>query len=477
MEDTEILQILYSQNPWWEGKANVVPEQKREYFNSLKEKLAEKQIIAIIGPRRVGKSVLMEQLISDLLGQKVSPKEILFAQLDEPNFENEKGLLVSRILDVYFKHVLGKMPRDIDNRIFVFLDEIQKAGKWSEILKSHYDRNFKIKFLVSGSSSAGLTKGSSESLVGRVSLNYILPLKFSEFLKFKGMNADLENISLKLRAALKDSLEEGNPDLFWPILDKFSKNLAPIQQKTEALLGEYMIKGGYIELIWQNDYAKCAQYLKDLLQLVIYKDIVKVFGVRNPKNIEDLLLFLANHSAELFSESGTASKLGIKNQTVSEYMNYLEETFLISTSMLYAVNRAKQIRNPKKVFISDAGIRNMLNGTYSSKALADAKDVGLIAETLVHSHLLRFAGFLEQYNARCFYWKNGNEIDNVLTYSGKSVPFEVKFKNEIKAEDAKGCIDFIKENKAPFGFIITKKMLDFKDGLFYVPLWYFLLVC
>jgi len=477
MEDTEILQILYSQNPWWEGKASAVPMQKREDFNTLKEKMAEKQIIAIIGPRRVGKSVLMEQLIFDLLGQKVSPKEILFAQLDEPKFENEKGLLVSRILDVYFKYVLGKTPRDTDNRIFVFLDEIQKVEKWSEILKSHYDRNHKIKFIVSGSSSAGITRGSSESLVGRVSLNYILTLKFSEFLKFKGINRDLENISLKLRTSLKDSLEEGNPDLFWPILDKFSKNLAPIQQKTEALLGEYMIKGGYIELIWQNDYNKCAQYLKDLLQLVIYKDIVKVFGVRNPKNIEDLLLFLGNHSAELFSESGTASKLKIKNQTVSEYMNYLEETFLISTSMIYAVNRAKQIRNPKKVFISDAGIRNMLNGTYSSKALSDAKDVGLIAETLAHSHLLRLAGFLEQYNARCFYWKNGNEVDNIFVYSGKPIPVEIKFKNEIKAEDAKGCIDFMKENKARFGFIITKNKLDFKDGLFYIPLWYFLLVC
>ncbi|MCX6771270.1 MAG: ATP-binding protein [Candidatus Micrarchaeota archaeon] len=477
MEDTDILQILYAQNPWWEGKPVQAPEQKRRDFYFLKKTLADKQITAIIGPRRVGKSVLMQQLIKDLVDQKVPPKHILFAQLDEPKFENGKNLLIGKILETYFKHILEKSPQDLEGKIFVFLDEVQDIEKWSEVLKSYYDRNYKMKFVVSGSSAAGITRGSSESLAGRVSIHLVLTLKFVDYLKFKGVNGDLDDISLKLRYKIKDALDENNPELLWSNLRKFSAGLVPRQHRIETLLGEYMVKGGYIELLDQNDYGKCLQYLKDLLQLVIYKDMVKVFGVRNPKNIEELLLFLGNHSAELFSESSTSAKLGIKNQTVSEYMEYLEDTFLVSMSMIYAANRSKQIRNPRKVYLTDNGIRNVLNGTYSPKALTDSKDVGLIAETAAHNHLLRLGFFLDPYNSKCYYWKNGSEIDNVIVYAKKPIPVEVKYQNDIGSEDLKGCKEFMKENDSLFAIMITKNKLDYKDKVFYIPLWYFLLIC
>ncbi len=477
MEDTEILQILYTQNPWWEGKSIAVPSQARRDFYFLKKTLNDKQITAIIGPRRVGKSVLMQQLIHDLLKEKTAPKCILFAQLDEPKFGNEKGLLLSQIIEAYYKHILQKSPQEMEEKVFIFLDEIQAVEKWSEIIKSHYDRNYKIKFVVSGSSAAGITKGSSESLAGRVNIHLVLTLKFVDYLKFRGMDEEIDNISLKLRYKLKDALDEDKPELLWSNLQKFSAGLIPRQHRVETLLGEYMVKGGYIELLEQADYAKCHQYLKDLLQLVIYKDMVKVFGVRNPKNIEELLLYLGNHSAELFSESGTSAKLGIKNQTVSEYMQYLEDTFLISTSMIYAANRSKQIRNPRKVYLCDSGMRNMLNGSYSPKALTDSQDVGLIAETAAHNHLLRLGFFLDPYNSKCYYWKNGAEIDNVLVYSKKPIPVEVKYQNDIGPADFEDCREFIEENGSPFGILITKNKLIYKDRIFCIPLWYFLLIC
>jgi len=477
MEDTEILQILYAQNPWWEGKPVQAPERKRRDFYYLKKTLSDKQITAIIGPRRVGKSVLMQQLIQDLIEQEVPPKNILFAQLDEPKFGAEKTLLIGKILEAYFKHIIGKNPQDLEGKAYVFLDEVQDIGQWSEVLKSYYDRNYKMKFVVSGSSAAGITRGSSESLAGRVSIHLVLTLKFVDYLKFKGMDDGLDGTSLKLRHKIKDALDENNPEVLWANLKKSGANLAPKQHRIEALLGEYMVKGGYIELIEQNDYGKCLQYLKDLLQLVIYKDMVKVFGVRNPKNIEELLLFLGNHSAELFSETNTSAKLGIKNQTVSEYMEYLEDTFLVDTSMIYAANRSKQIRNPRKVYLADSGLRNMLNGTYSQKALTDSTDVGRMAETVAHNHLLRLGFFLDPYNSKCYYWKNGSEIDNVFVYSKKPIPVEVKYQNDIGMADVQGCAEFMKEHGSQFAIIITKNKLDYKNKIFYIPLWHFLLIC
>ncbi len=477
MEETELLKILYNQNPWWEEKAVKVPEKKRRDYYMLQKDLSDKQITAIIGPRRVGKSVLMQQLIQALLQKGTPSKNILFAQLDEPLFDAETGVLISRIIETYSKFILGKSLDDVPTKVYVFLDEVQHVEKWSEALKSYYDKNYKLKFVVSGSSSAGIKHGSSESLAGRILLNPVMTLKFVDFLKFKDENNEVENASLTLREKLKDAIDEKDPESFFSDLKTFYAALIPKQRKIETILSEYMIKGGYIELIEEEDYGKCLQYLRDLIQLVIYKDIVKVFGIRNPKNMEDLLLYLGNHSAEQLSENSMSKKLKMKTETIGEYLDYLEEVFLISTCMIYANNRAKQLRNPKKVYISDCGIRNMLNGTYSPRALADNTDVGRIAETVVRNHLLRLVFHLDTYNSKCYYWKNGTEVDNVIVYAKKTVPVEVKYQNDIKSEDATSCLEFMKENSSPFGIIVTKNKLDYKDRVIYIPLWYFLIIC
>ena len=477
MEDSELLKILYSFNPWWEGKKSIVPDKKRSEYHTLWTALVDKQITAIIGPRRTGKSVLIKQLIQQLIDEKIDPKNILFVQLDEPLFETEKNPLIHRLIDVYAKYILSKDLDNLPEKIYVFLDEIQHVEKWSETLKSYYDKEYGIKFIVSGSSAAGITRGSSESLAGRISLNLITTLKFVDYLEFRNLNIELDKLNSKLRKSLNAALEDGDITALSKTLNESYAQIAPHQRQIEILLSEFMVKGGYIELVEIDDYQKCAQYLKDLLQLVIYKDIVKVFGVRNPKNLEDLLLYLANHSAELFSETSASPKLKMKQETIGEYIDYLEEVFLITSCMIYSKNRAKQLRNPKKIYISDAGVRNVLNGTYSSKALLETSGVGLMAETILHNHLQNLTSHFAAYRSNCYYWKNGCEIDNVITYGKKPIPIEIKYQNEIKNEDTKGCLEFAERNSSPFVIMVTKNKLDFKDKIAYIPLWYFLLLC
>jgi len=424
MDDLETLKILYSLNPWWEEKRLTVPSKKRREFLSLWTALKDKQITAIIGPRRVGKSVLMKQLIKQLLDERTNPKNILFAQLDEPLFEAEtqNPPLIYRLIDVYSKHILGKDLANLEGKTYIFLDEIQHVDRWSETLKSFYDKGYNVKFIISGSSAAGVTRGSSESLAGRISLNLISTLTFADYLNFKNVNGELVKLSSALQESLKAALENNDIGPLSKNLKESYAKLGSCQRQIENLLSEFMIKGGYIELIPMEDYQKCGQYIKDLLQLVIYKDIVRVFGIRNPKNMEDLLLYLANHSAELFSETSVSPKLKMKQETIGEYIEYLEEVFLISTCMIYSKNRAKQLRNPTKTYISDTGVRNVLNGTYSPKALLDTSDVGLIAETVVHSHLQILSVRFPSYRPTCYYWKNNREVDNVVVYGKNQCP-------------------------------------------------------
>jgi len=477
MEDSELLKILHAHNPWWEGKKSKAPEKKRSEYYTLQAALADKQITAIIGPRRIGKSVLMQQLIQQLIDEKNSPKNILFAQLDDPLFETEKNQLIHRLIDVYTKYVLNKDLDSLPEKIYIFLDEIQHIEKWSETLKSFYDKQYNIKFVVSGSSAAGITRGSSESLAGRISINLIMTLKFVDYCKFRNLNDELTKLNSKLQTSLNSALETGDITAFSETLNRVYAEIVPHQRQIETVLSEFMVKGGYIELLEIEDYPKCAQYLRDLIQLVIYKDIVKVFGVRNPKNMEDLLLYLANHSAELFSQTNVSPKLKMKQETISEYLNYLQEVFLINSCMIYAKNRAKQLRNPKKIYISDSGVRNVLNGTYSPNALLETSDVGLMAETIVHNHLQNLTSQPVAFRSTCYYWKNGCEIDNVIAYGKKPIPVEVKYQNEICTGDAKGCLEFVEKNSSPFGIIVTKNKLYFKDRIAYIPLWYFLLLC
>ncbi|HLC48420.1 MAG TPA: ATP-binding protein [Candidatus Norongarragalinales archaeon] len=481
MEENELLKILYAENPWWENRKNQTPEAKRRDFFVLKKALDERMISAIIGPRRVGKTVLMDQLIQDLLDRGVPPKNILYMQFDDPKFDKEQDSLIASVMDAYSKNILEKSFHDLKEKVYVFFDEIQKIKKWSDTIKaSYYDRNYKIKFTVSGSSSTELTKGSSESLVGRIMLHYVMPLKFIDYLRFKSKRDPewLNSISLAVRDGLMASLANKDPNYFWQELKTANTKLAPAQNEIEILLSEYLVKGGYIELLSKEDYPACSKYLREMLQLVIYRDIVKVFDVRNPSALEDVLLYLATHSSERLSKQNLSQTMKLKIDTLSEYLNYLKDVFIITSSRIYASNRAKQLRNPEKNYIMDTGLRNALNGTYSKLALSNSTDVGLMADTVVHDHLRRLSFFLGSQNAECFYWKNGTEVDHVLVYARMPFPVEVKYRNKINNEDEKGIKLFLKENeKSHFGIIITKNKLEYKNNVFLIPLWLFLLLC
>jgi predicted AAA+ superfamily ATPase len=477
MEDSELLNILYLHNPWWTGKKPTLPNKKRAEFSALWSALSTKQIMVLIGPRRTGKSILMQQLIQQLLAEKTDPKKILFTQLDEPIFGKEKSLIIQRILEIYSKYIVKSDLDCLSEKIYIFFDEIQQVEKWSEQLKSYYDKRYSIKFAVSGSSAAGITRGSSESLAGRVSLNLLSTLKFADYLRFKDCNNKLSNQITQIQTVLAGVLETKDLSTLSKTLTESYNRLIPYHGQIEIYLSEFMIKGGYIELLEIENYPKCAKYLKDLLQLVFYKDIVKVFGIRNPKKMEDLMLYLANHSAELFSETSASPKLKMKQETIGEYIKYLQAVFLINSCMIYAKNKAKQLRNPKKIYISDNGLRNVLNGTYDPQAMLNARDVGLMAETVVHNHIQSLASQSTAYQSNCYYWKNNHEIDNILVCGQKPIPIEVKYQNELSAKDAEGCLEFAEKNASPYSIIITKNKFAFKNNIAYIPLWYFLLLC
>jgi len=482
MNEQEILKRLYEHNPWWDGSRPQVPPIHRKDFYVIKREVSGKKVTAVIGPRRVGKTVLLHQLINNLIvAEKIPKKNIIYIRVDDTILKRNTGNLIQNCLETYSKNVLQKTFAEMNGKVYVFLDEIQSGKNWSETLKDYYDLDYNIKFFVSGSSSAGIKKGVSESLVGRINIFIMMPLKFSEFLRFKSpkIERQLTSISVNLREVLKESIQKGKADIIFSELERYRRALAGEENKIDALLREYLIKGGYIEVLNEKSWGRCTIELKTYVELTIYKDIMMVFGIRNPRELDELLALVSSESSQRMSEAGLSKNLKIKQETLSKYLDLLEDVFLVSSSEIYAKSRAKRIRNPKKLFINDIGIRNSLIHSLSPRILEDKKDVGKMAETIVHNHLMRLAFHLtKDPKNSCFYWKNGKdkEIDNILVWGKKAIPIEVKYQETIQKGDEKLVKEFMKEQKTEIGIIIKKNDLSLNGKVIRIPLWLFLLL-
>ena len=182
-EENELLEILHSHNRWW--TASKVPEGKLEEFKrrdffKLQDALNQEEITAIIGARRVGKTILIHQLIENLLEQGIDSKRILYLSIDDAYLKLSTGKPLLDVFDTYSKYILHEDLKDLNQQVYFFLDEIQYLDGWESVLKRWYDLKFKLKFIVSGSSSTSITKGSSEALLGRVEPRIVMPLKFLE---------------------------------------------------------------------------------------------------------------------------------------------------------------------------------------------------------------------------------------------------------------------------------------------------------
>ncbi len=482
-----IIRILYDQNRWW--STQTVPNTlskpfKRRDFYFLKDKILEKEITAVVGPRQVGKTTILYQLIEHLIkDRKVDPRRILYLSFDYPYLTTITETPMNDIFEIYSTQILHEPIQKLTNTIYVFLDEICKLEDWSRILKGWYDFKYPINFVVSDSSIADVTKGSSESLVGRINPYIMLSMKFIDVVKYHENDNDLDYLFNKVNWDLRDSfrlsITTSNPKIFYDRIRNAYTKLVPYEDKLKIYLQEYFLKDGYPELLDIEPLTSCAEKLGNYLNLTLYKDIVRIFDVRDPKALEELVALLADASSQRANYDNLSKTLSIKRDTLIKYLDYLESIFLISRAEFYAKSRASRIRKQKKLYLSNVGMRNALIGILNEGLLRDNAELGKVAEILVHEHCKRLKFCLEPVSKPdLFYWRTtqGEEVDIILELFRKPVPIESKYSDDILKRDLKGLIQFLKEYNSPFGVIITKNRFDLRENIIYMPLWLFLLM-
>jgi predicted AAA+ superfamily ATPase len=469
MERAELLRILYRWNPWWEGRRPLLPSFKRRIFGQLEKELTKNKITAIIGPRQTGKTTLILQAIDGMLEKGISPREILYLLMDDLSdaFEQKKVTL-REIIEVYSEEVL-RLPVN-ETKKFIFFDEIQIYPRWAMELKVIFEQKLPLKIIISGSASTGILKGASESLVGRLNLISLLSLEFKEILechlKKEYEEHRLEKKTQNLVEAFKDSLGRSRPDTFFKEAKELEKAMIPIEEKIRILLSEYQEKGGYPEVAIQKlDRYEAFSRLRDYVNLVFHKDFVKFFNIRDAKSLERIFKIICKNTSCIMVERNLAKDLAISINTVRNYLGFLEDTFLVGATKIFASSYAKRLRCPEKFYILDIGIGNAIVG-YSQY------EKGNLMETLVYRHLWELSE-RERGSLDISYWRKNNkfEVDLVIELRGGILPMEVK---SGQAKDVKGLREFLVQYKG-WGIIISERLF-LKDNIVHLPLPLFLML-
>ena len=458
---------LGQRNEWWiTGKSTVSSIYKlaRNELNTITDSLSDRRIQIIIGPRRVGKSILMQQAISYLLNSGVDPKRILFFSCDDPTIFYENAT-IGDVIECYADSIIHEPVSGLSERIYIFIDEIHMFDGWQLWLKHYYEPHYNVKFVVSGSSASHLFDGSKESLLGRTDTLRLMPLGFHQFCRFWSVYRNNDKIAEFLELVPDGSLYV-DPVAFFESLLKNNWKWDRFRPYVNAVLDEFLLFGGYPEYfsdstptIWQK------RLVDDIIGQGLYRDIVSVYRIKAPDKLERLLFFIADNNGNDFNMKTIADTIGCDNETISTYLTYLSQAYMTLVLSNYSPNTGKTIRKNKTLYVLDNGIANAV---LRLKELDDTR-TGHVIESICARNALEIC---ESNHWMLHYWREkGAEVDLVLDCKANILPVEIKYRSDIKLAGIPAFRQAFNEAKIPVSVVITKNMLDSKQEVLYIPFW------
>ncbi len=386
----EIKDTLQEKNPWW-VQGFKIDFKDRAIYRELNKFLRLPQIIALIGLRRVGKTTIMFKIIENSISCGHDAKKIIYFSFDEFKDINIRDVLKTyeQIADVDLR----------DGKYLLLLDEIQKLNNWENQLKSIYDSYKNIKIIISGSESLFIQKKSKETLAGRMFEFKVSTLSFAEFLNFK--NVEFKPIGLHEKELLRQ-------------------------------FDDFIVTQGFPELVSVADKSIIKKYVQEgIIDKVIFKDIPTLFKIKDISILESLLKLILENPGQLIELSDLSKDLKVSRQTLSNYLMYLEKSFLIKKLYNFSKSRRKVERKLKKYYPA-----------FISTDLAFRDD------DLSKSKVFEWA-IINQSSAE-FFWRDSykNEVDMVLE---KLTPVEIKY-GKI---DTHGVLAFMNKFNVENGLIVS----------------------
>ena len=443
-----ILNLLFSYNPWWQTgaiqKEFNKPIKRFAYYEAVKTLSHQvRRSVILCGARRTGKTTIMYQSINKLLETGVAPKNILFISFDHPLL---KLCTIEKVLDVYRSNVSNS------ETVYCFFDEIQYADDWDKWLKILYDTQPGIKIMATGSASPILQEKTSESGLGRWVIIHVPTLSFFEY-------CQLLNIKVpELPSNLKPT------QLY----------LRPKQEQTEifnrlSMLQIHFIRylqiGGFPELALSSDDVYSQRVLReDIVDKALKRDLPSIYAIRNIGDIEKIFLYLCYTSSNIINLQTMSKELdGVSRNTIDKYIGYLESANLIYISPAINVGAKQLLKTQDKIYIADAAIRNAV--LMKDDITNDPEELGIIAETAVYKHI---KAFYYDASTKVGYYRGGKkegEIDIVVKSERfPTIMIEVKYRDQAKISETDAIVEMTND-KFP-NLVITKNAKDFGECVY-----------
>jgi predicted AAA+ superfamily ATPase len=442
----DILRRIQGDNPWWNGSGSPssIPEAnnpRRVYFNSFKALAMDfsiRRAPILLGPRRVGKTFMLKQLVHEAMLEGVNARSILYASIDAPIYS---GMRLEQFIELFPNG--GREAKTNERKIVIF-DEIQYLRHWELHLKDLVDTYENIKFIASGSAAAALRLKSNESGAGRFSEFMLPPLTFYEFMDFRGVDASLIVM----------------PDEKTPVGRRYFRTRDINSLNMQFI--DYLNFGGYPEAVTNPTIrANSDQFIRnDIIDKVLLKDLPSLYGIHEIQELNKLFSFLAYNAGNEASFENISQESGITKPTIKRYLEYLESAFLIMkiTNVDDNCKTMKRERN-FKIYLNNPSMRAAL---FAPVGPEDTDRVGHLAESAIFSQWQHAQGFR---NLRYARWRNEGEVDIVYLLGGTQRPSwigEIKWSDRIqnnKHNETKSLRVLLQNHKSITGGFITSRTI------------------
>ncbi len=382
---------------------------KRTIFHEVQKHLNSQEITLIVGPRQAGKTTLMEMLRDDLEKQG---KKTLFLNLD---FESDRPFFESQ--DRLIQRIVYAIGND---RGYIFIDEIQRKENAGLFLKGLYDMKLPYKFIVSGSGSIELKEKIHESLFGRKRIFELTTLSFEEFIGYKTKDSD------------------------------FSSFFTLYKEKGIQYLEEYLNFGGYPKVVLSPTIAEKRAVIADIYQSFLEKDIAILLGIQKTESFTQLVRLLASQVGKLVNVTELSNTLGMSQQTIKDYLWYLEKTYCVHKVTPYFKNVRKEITKAPLYYFTDLGLKNYAANTFG---IATTSRDGFLFENFVYNVLEKNEKLT---STTIHFWRtrDGAEVDFVVNIGQEQIPVEVKYSRLKSLEITRSFRSFLSKYNPQIGYIV-----------------------
>ena len=341
---------------------------------SLRKLLFKGKALVVIGARQVGKTTMLKNLISNM-------DNTLWLNADENTIRD-------RLTNVS----LATLKNMIGNYTIIVIDEIQRIKNAGLLLKLMVDNFKEIQFIATGSSALEISDTIFEPLTGRQFLFHLHPLGIKEL---------------------------------YPTQSPFE-----IEQELQF----HLVYGNYPEVCVKRDIAEII--LRNLSQQYLYKDVLIWKDIRKPELLDKLLKLLAYQIGSEVSTHELANQLQIKSETVENYIDLLEKSYVIFRLKSYNTNKRKEVSKMSKIFFWDNGIRNAIIDDY--RDLSMRNDQGQLFENFIISEKMKMNAWT-QVSVQSYFWRNynQNEVDYIESHKQNLAAFEIKWNAKKKHKVSK----------------------------------------